>query len=174
MIPEAVESSLVDLYPRLLSSLEAGVGGPFAAAVILQGKVIGVGTNTVLRDIDVTRHAEVNALADAGRTVGQVHLHGALLVSSHVPCLMCYHAVKWAMIRHVYYVFDYEETERLFGFKGDARMLADLAITLEALERDSSVALHQVREPRVDALYREELPRLWASSYRARCGSYDV
>jgi guanine deaminase len=174
VIPDLVATSLLELFPRLLSSLDAGAGGPFAAAVILRDKVIGAGTNTVLRDLDVTRHAEVNALADAGRATGQVHLEGALLVSSHAPCLMCYHAAKWAMIGHVYYVFGYEETERIFGFRGDARMLSDLGITAATLERDPALALHQVREPRVDALYREELPRLWASSYRARCGRYDV
>jgi tRNA(Arg) A34 adenosine deaminase TadA len=172
--PPGVAESLIELYPRLLRSLEEGAGGPFGAALLLDGRTIGWGTNSVLRDFDVSRHAEVNALAAAGRSTGAVRLDGAILVSSHAPCLMCYHAAKWAMVREVHYLFDYAETEAIFGFRGDARMLADLGIGPDAVERDPAISLHRVSDPRVDELYRVELPRLWATRYRERCLRYDV
>lgn len=174
MTPPGVAESLIELYPLLLRSLESGAGGPFAAAVLLEGRVIGRGTNSVLRDLDVSRHAEVNALADAVRRAGSVRLGGAILVSSHAPCLMCYHAAKWATVRAIHYIFDYAETERIFGFRGDARMLADLGIGSEAMARDASLELRRVSDPRVDALYRAELPRLWSERFRERCLRYDV
>jgi tRNA(Arg) A34 adenosine deaminase TadA len=170
---EAVEV-LARLYPRLLGSLEAGAGGPFVAGVLLGGDLVGWGTNTVLRDRDVTRHAEMNALGDAGRRTGRVHLEGALLVTSHFPCLMCYHAAKWGAIREICYLFDYAETESIFGFRGDARMLADLGLEQAAVDRDASVRLTRIEDPRTDALYRRDLVRGWSSRYRARCGAYDV
>lgn len=174
MSPEGVVQSLIDLYPLLLRRLESGAGGPFAAAVIVGGRVVGRGTNTVIRDVDVTRHAEVNALADATRAVGGLRLADAVLATSHAPCLMCYHAAKWAALREVWYVFDYEETERLFGFRGDRRMLEDLGIDEPRLRNDPALTLRRVTDPRVDALYRTELPGLWQRSFRERCGGYDV
>ena len=171
--PEATEA-LLTLYPRLIESLEACAGGPFVAGVLLDGLLVGWGANTVLRDHDVTRHAEMNALGEAGRRTGRVHLDGAQLVTSHFPCLMCYHAAKWARIREVAYLFDYAETELIFGFHGDSRMLEDLAIGTKALERDGSIALTRLVDPKLHALYRLELPRRWRASYRDRCMGYDV
>ena len=165
---------LARLYPRLIGSLEAGTGGPFVAGVLLGGELVGWGTNTVLRDRDVTRHAEMNALGDAGRRTGRVHLEGALLVTSHFPCLMCFHAAKWAAIRDIRYFFGYEETERIFGFRGDARMLADLGLRQDALDNDPAVRLTRIEDARLDELYRRDLAEAWSSTYRARCGAYDV
>lgn len=174
MIEAAAERALLELYPRLLESLRAGAGGPFAAGVLVDGRLVGTGTNTVMRDHDVTRHAEMNALTSAGRALGRVHLADAVLVTTHLPCLMCWHAAKWARITEVFYVFDYDETESIFGFRGDAGFLSDLGITGEAVSADPRVRLHRVRTPEVDARYRQELPVLWNATYRERLGAYDA
>jgi tRNA(Arg) A34 adenosine deaminase TadA len=170
----SAERALEILYPSLLDSLEAGSGGPFVAGVLLEGQIVGRGTNTVLRDHDVTRHAEMNALSGAGRSTGRIRLEGAQLVTSHFPCLMCYHAVKWAGIRSLLFVFDYAETEAIFGFRGDSRFTADLGLATRAWEHDATLSVSRVSGPRIDELYRKDLPRRWESCYRARCGGYDV
>ena len=164
---------LKDLYGELKRSLEQGAGGPFAAAVLHRGEVIGTGTNTVLRDRDVSRHGEINALAAAGRAMGKVPLEDAELLTTHYPCLMCYHAAKWAGIRRIHFVFDYEETARLFGFHGDLRFLRDLRLSEDALAGDPTVELTRVESALVDSLYRQELVDLW-ESYSEALSGYDV
>jgi len=169
-----VDEALAGIYPSLLRSLEASAGGPFVAGILLDGELVGKGTNTVLRDSDVTRHAEMNALSDTGRALGRVQLDRAVLVTSHLPCLMCYNALKWARISEAHFVFDYGETDRIFGFRGDARMLLDLGIGEEALRRDATMRLVRAAGPSALDLYRGSLAKLWNESYRARLGTYDV
>ena len=169
-----VDEALERIYPTLLRSLDAGSGGPFVAGVLLDGELVGTGTNSVLGDCDVTRHAEMNALGDASRRLATVKLDRALLVTSHFPCLMCLHALKWARIPETHYVFDYGETERIFGFRGDARMLSDLGLSPESLERDPSLRLVRASGRAALELYRGKLPELWNDLYRARLSSYDV
>jgi pyrimidine deaminase RibD-like protein len=62
---------------------------PFAALVALDGEVVGAGVNTAVRDLDVSAHAEVNAVRDAARRVGSLLLEGAVLYSSCEPCAIC-------------------------------------------------------------------------------------
>ncbi len=162
------------MYERLLASLDRGWGGPFAAAVAREGRALAVGTNTVMRDRDASRHAEVNALAAAGAAAGGVPMTGIELVTSHYPCLMCYHALKWAGVRRFYYVFDYGETERLFGFLGDARMLADLGLAADALGRDASLEAVRVGGEVASRLFRGELVSRWDRDYKARLCAYDI
>ena len=162
------------LYSDLLASLESGAGGPFAAAVLRGGELLGRGTNSVLATLDVSRHAEVNALAAAGRRLGTVRLAGAVLLTTHFPCLMCLHAAKWAGIGGVHYLFDYEETERLFGFRGDLAMLRELGLPFERLAESAALPVRRVSLPALDPLYRERLPALWNERYRERGLAYDV
>ena len=78
------------LYGALIASMQKGQGGPFAAGVVSGGELISVGTNSVLASHDVSRHAEINALAGAGRMRKTFNLSDSILLTSHFPCLMCY------------------------------------------------------------------------------------
>ena len=169
-----LEEVFRQLYDDLLASLESGAGGPFAAAVLRGDTLLGRGTNSVLATLDVSRHAEINALAAAGRELGTVRLEGAALLTTHFPCLMCLHAAKWAGIGTIHYLFDYEETERLFGFRGDLAMLRELGLPFERLAGSAALPARRVRLPALDRLYRERLPALWTERYQARGGAYDI
>jgi guanine deaminase len=176
--PDRVSGRLLEevfrsLFQDLLESLEAASGGPFAAAIVRDERVLGRGTNTVLRDTDVSRHAEVNALRDATGNAGGVDLEGAALLTTHFPCLMCFHAARWARVSRIYFLFDYDETRDLFGFTGDERMLSDLGIEAERLTGGSIIPVERVRGPFVDELYRDRLVLLW-SRYRDRLLRYDL
>ena len=175
MLDQATLDSLFGLmHERLLASLEQGWGGPFAAVAVRGGSPLGVGTNTVLRDRDASRHAEINALAAAGVAAGGVPMQGVELVASHFPCLMCYHALKWAGVRRCYYVFDYEETERLFGFRGDAALLADLGLAAGSLARDPSLEAVRVAGGEAERLFRGDLVARWRGGLRERLAAYDI
>jgi guanine deaminase len=68
---------------------------PFGALIVRDGRVLATGVNTALQDHDPVAHAEVAAVRSACRSLGELHLTGATLVSSCEPCAVC-HAVAAA------------------------------------------------------------------------------
>ncbi|HEY1077782.1 MAG TPA: nucleoside deaminase [Fontimonas sp.] len=87
-------------------NLDSGYGGPFGAVVVVNGRIVGEGSNQVLRDHDPTAHAEVVAIRAACRALAQFHLGGATLYTSCEPCPMCLAAAHWAQIARVVYAAD--------------------------------------------------------------------
>lgn len=81
------------------ANIEDG-GGPFAAVVFdADGRPVGPGVNRVVPSSAPVAHAEIVAIAVAGRRLGTWDLGaaGALtLVSSTEPCAMCLGAVPWS------------------------------------------------------------------------------
>jgi len=80
-----------------------GCGGPFAAVVVLDGRIVGEGTNQVTSSNDPTAHAEVVAIREACSALGTYSLEGADLYASCEPCPMCLAATYWAHISRVFY-----------------------------------------------------------------------
>jgi guanine deaminase len=76
---------------------------PFGCAVAIGDHVVAVAHNTVLLTLDVTAHAEVNALRAACRAQGDIHLPGAVVATTCEPCPMCTAALHWARVDQVYY-----------------------------------------------------------------------
>jgi tRNA(Arg) A34 adenosine deaminase TadA len=81
----------------------AGTGGPFAAVVVRDGKIVGEGANSVTQANDPTAHAEVNAIRAAAKALGTFSLAGCELYTSCEPCPMCLSAAYWARLDAVYY-----------------------------------------------------------------------
>ena len=71
-------------------------GGPFAALVVKDGIVIATGANQVTRINDPTAHAEIVAIREACRVLGDFQLAGCDLYTSCEPCPMCLGAIYWA------------------------------------------------------------------------------
>lgn len=99
-------------------ALQKKEGGPFGAAVILDGKVVSVAHNTVLRDHDPSAHAEVNAVRAACRALGQPHLEGAVVIATSEPCPMCLTTCYWAHVAEVRYCLP-RAVAAEFGFDDD-------------------------------------------------------
>ena len=77
---------------------------PVGALVLSpEGEVIGRGANTRERDQDPTGHAEVNALHDAARSLGNNRLDGCTLVVTLEPCVMCAGAIGQSGISRLVY-----------------------------------------------------------------------
>ncbi len=81
----------------------SGKGGPFAALIVRDGRIVGEGVNTVTASNDPTAHGEVNAIRAAARALGTFTLAGCQLYTSCEPCPMCLAAAYWARIEAVYY-----------------------------------------------------------------------
>ncbi|HEV7225290.1 MAG TPA: nucleoside deaminase [Pirellulales bacterium] len=76
---------------------------PFGCAIALGDQVVAVAHNTVLATLDVTAHAEVNALRAACQRQFDIHLPGAIVATTCEPCPMCTAALHWARVERVYY-----------------------------------------------------------------------
>jgi tRNA(Arg) A34 adenosine deaminase TadA len=86
-----------------VQNVDGGSGGPFAAVVVRDGKIVGEGVNTVTETNDPTAHGEVNAIRAACTALGVFSLAGCELYTSCEPCPMCLAACYWARIDAVYY-----------------------------------------------------------------------
>jgi guanine deaminase len=84
-------------------------GGPFGAVVVKDGIVIAAGANQVTRSNDPTAHAEVVAIREACRVLGDFQLTGCDLYTSCEPCPMCLGAVYWARVDRVYFAATAED-----------------------------------------------------------------
>jgi len=71
-------------------------GGPFAAVVVRDGKIIAEGVNSVTTENDPTAHAEVMAIRTACKKLGIFELTGCEIYTSCEPCPMCLGAIYWA------------------------------------------------------------------------------
>lgn len=79
---------------------QAGRAGevPIGAVVVHDDRVVGRGWNQPVGSHDPTAHAEIVALRDAGRAMGNYRLTGATLYVTVEPCLMCVGAMVHARI----------------------------------------------------------------------------
>jgi len=73
--------------------------------------VLGRGQNRVLRDSDPTAHAEIVAIREAGRALGNYRLltpegQGCTLFVTLEPCAMCASAILHARVAHLVYAAD--------------------------------------------------------------------
>jgi tRNA(adenine34) deaminase len=74
---------------------------PFASLISKDGQVVAEATNRVVRDKDVTRHAEIVAITQAQKTLGTRILSGCTLYSTIEPCPMCAFPVRESQISRV-------------------------------------------------------------------------
>ena len=130
-------------------------GGPFAALVVEDGRMISAGVNLVLASGLSSSHAEVVALGLAQTAVGTWDLGagGAKreLIVNWRPCVQCYGATMWSGITRLVVAGDGPELEQLTKFD-EGPMVADWAAQFEA--RGISVTQDVLREEAL-AVYRE-------------------
>jgi tRNA(adenine34) deaminase len=86
-------------------ALEAGEV-PVGAIVIYDQRVVGRGWNRNLTDDDPTAHAEIVALREAGRNIGNHRLVDCDLFATIEPCAMCAGAAVHARVRRLVYGAD--------------------------------------------------------------------
>ncbi len=79
---------------------------PVGAIVVFEDQIVGRGHNQPISSTDPTAHAEILALRDAGRTLGNYRLGACDLYVTVEPCVMCAGAVVHARIRRLVYGAD--------------------------------------------------------------------
>lgn len=85
------------------ASAEAEGEVPVGAVLVMGGEVAGEGWNRPIAAHDASAHAEINALRDAGRRIGNYRLPGSTLYVTLEPCVMCAGAIVHARVARVVY-----------------------------------------------------------------------
>jgi|SRR5450432_1345123 guanine deaminase len=86
-----------------IENVRSGSGGPFGALVVKDDRIIAEGVNRVTANNDPTAHAEVLAIRDACRFLGDFQLEGCDLYATCEPCPMCLGAIYWSRPARVFY-----------------------------------------------------------------------
>ena len=85
-----------------LDNIRCG-GGPFGAVIAKNGRIIAEGVNRVTATHDPTAHAEVVAIREACRNLGDFQLLGCDLYTTCEPCPMCLGAIYWARPSRIFF-----------------------------------------------------------------------
>lgn len=92
-----------DLFMRqaLVLAQQAAEAGevPVGAVVVVAGQVAGRGSNSPISRSDPTAHAEILALREAARALGNYRLENATLYTTLEPCVMCAGALVAARVK---------------------------------------------------------------------------
>jgi len=129
-----------------MENVRTGSGGPFAAVIAKDGRIIAEGANRVTATNDPTAHAEVVAIREACRILCDFQLTGCDLYTTCEPCPMCLGAIYWARPARVFYAcvaadaaaagfddaFIYEELNRTH---------ADRRVPMQQLLREESLRI---------------------------------
>jgi tRNA(adenine34) deaminase len=76
---------------------------PFGCVICHDEEVVSEATNRVVRDGDVTRHAEMVAMSEAQRVLGTKRLSRCTLYTNVAPCAMCCYCIRETRMRKVVY-----------------------------------------------------------------------
>lgn len=76
---------------------------PIGAVVVIDKQIVGSGHNQPIRRNDPTAHAEILALREAARRIGNYRLTEATLYVTIEPCAMCAGAMVNARVKHLVY-----------------------------------------------------------------------
>jgi tRNA(adenine34) deaminase len=123
----AIAIAVVAVLPTRLVAAQAGPGGDvpslrwyqaalrmrelaeswgdqsYGAVLVLDGRLVGEGPSRVIKNSDVSAHAEREAMRDAQRRLGAASLSGAVLYSTSRPCSACEAFAARAGVRRMYF-----------------------------------------------------------------------
>ena len=74
---------------------------PVGAVVVAGGEIVAAARNRTIGDRDPTAHAEIVAIREAVRRIGNHRLAGASLYVTLEPCIMCAGAIVQARLERV-------------------------------------------------------------------------
>ena len=79
---------------------------PVGAVIVFEDQIIGEGWNQPISSNDPSAHAEIVALRQAGQTLNNYRLPGAVMYVTLEPCAMCAGAMVHARIAKLVYAVD--------------------------------------------------------------------
>jgi tRNA(adenine34) deaminase len=116
---------------------------PVGAVIVRDGVIVGRGGNSPIAHNDPTAHAEIAALRDAGRAIGNYRLAGCTLYATLEPCAMCAGAIMHARISRLVFAAHDPKTGAcgsIVDLFSDARLNHHASVT-GGVAADESAAL---------------------------------
>lgn len=140
-----------------LENVQQRAGGPFAAVVIKDGKIIAEGANAVTATNDPTAHAEILAIREACRKLQSFDLQGCEIYTSCEPCPMCLGAIYWARPARVYFANSAADAARAgfddaFIYQEIARPHSERRIPMLQLVQDGALAAFRAWQEQADKI----------------------
>ena len=102
VFPPPAECASMMQHALAQAKLAAQTGEiPVGAVVVQQGRIIAAAHNTCVSSHNISHHAEIRALAQAGEALGNYRLDGCDVYITLEPCPMCASALIQARVRRV-------------------------------------------------------------------------
>jgi tRNA(adenine34) deaminase len=100
-----VDNDIKFMHAALAEARDAATNGevPIGAVLVREGEILARAGNRTIRDCDPTAHAEIVALREAARILGNYRLADTTLYVTVEPCSMCAGAMIQARIRRLVY-----------------------------------------------------------------------
>jgi|SRR6185312_10372054 len=139
------------------SNMERGMGGPFGAVVVKDGKVIGEGWNKVTSSNDPTAHAEVEAIREACKNLSTFDLSDAEIYTSCEPCPMCLSAIYWARISKIFFANTKKDAAKIqfdddFIYQEIPKPIAARKIPMQQMMHDEALKVFRSWEEKSDKI----------------------
>jgi len=140
-----------------VENVRSGKGGPFAALVVKDGEILATGTNVVTTACDPTAHADVVAIREACRKLGEFQLAGCEIYTTCEPCPMCLGAIYWARPERVYFGNTASDAAAIgfddsFIYQQLGVALDERAIPMVQMMREEALAAFQEWERKSDRI----------------------
>ena len=106
MIPQKMPERETLMREALSLAVKAAERGEVPVGCIItdsKGSIIARGSNRSRETMDATAHAEIEAIREASKSVGDWHLDGCTLYVTLEPCPMCVGAIMNSRIRRLVY-----------------------------------------------------------------------
>jgi tRNA(adenine34) deaminase len=139
------ESFMREALEEARQSLKEGEV-PIGAVVVLDDEVIGRGHNSPITLSDPTAHAEVLAIREAARKIGNYRLVGATLYVTLEPCIMCCGGLVSSRIERVVFgAYDPKAggVKSLYSLLDDQRLNHRVAATGGSLQEECGALLRE-------------------------------
>jgi tRNA(Arg) A34 adenosine deaminase TadA len=85
---------------------------PFGACLVKSRRVVVAVHNVSREGMDITAHAEMQAIREACRRLGTLDLSGCIMYATGEPCPMCFSACLWAKVPRIVYGSRIEDMEQ--------------------------------------------------------------
>ncbi len=133
---------------------------PYGSVIVCDGKVVAETTNRVAHDRDVTRHAEVVAIAAAQKALGSTNLDGCTLYTNMEPCAFCSYAIREARIARVVFA----TRSPIMGGLSRWNILGDekLSETMPEVFAPPPIVVPEFLAEEAEATLRRVSPVMWA------------
>ena len=102
---QIAKADLTFMQAAIEEAQAAGARGevPVGAVIVSDDRIVGRGGNRTILDCDPSAHAEIVALREAAKGVGNYRLLGTTLYVTIEPCAMCAGAMVQARITRLVY-----------------------------------------------------------------------